>query len=210
MRPAVKICGNKFCDEALLVASYEPDYMGWIFAPQSPRRISLERACRLLAVIRQKKPAIKHVAVFGGNSIAQIAMVRKGVAPDYMQVAGEPALILRATQLWKNCWPALQMQADTRYQLDAAGGKMLVLDAFKRGEWGGTGQRFNVELARNLERPFLAAGGLNAENVKEAIHAFSAIAPGFCGVDVASGIEDAPGKKNRKALARFMEHSRSG
>src|SRR5437762_735764 len=89
----IKICGNVFPEDSLKTASFLPDYMGWIFSPASPRRVPLARAQKLVEIIRDSYPSIKHVGVFAHNSVSEIANAHRSVHFDHLQIVDGAGLI---------------------------------------------------------------------------------------------------------------------
>ncbi|MBE7440360.1 MAG: phosphoribosylanthranilate isomerase [Spirochaetales bacterium] len=204
----IKICGNRYADQARQVAALRPDFMGWIFAPESPRRISCQDASRIIDGIRRRYPAILHVAVFAGNRFQEIDQVEHKIQADLLQVIGDLPLL-------QNCWrrfgrrllPAVRMGREEN-AIGNAPGSLVIADSFVPGKKGGTGKRFAPELLEGFSRPFLLAGGLTADNVQKALEETAILSPGLCGADVSSGIEDAPGYKNPAKLASFIKQVR--
>ena len=194
-----KVCG--ITRELDLVACREllVDYVGLNFSALSPRRVSVEEGARL----RRAAGACKVVAVFAGNGIREIERVAAAVGPDILQLtgpleAGTPAFdlpIWRAVHVAPGGWGASLTGAADLFLLDSGG----------PGKPGGTGTTFDWPLveASRPSRPFFLAGGLTPENVAEAVRR---IRP--AGVDVASGVEVAPGVKDPEKIARFVRSVR--
>ena len=226
VRKQIKICGNRFPEDAWRVAAYEPDFMGWIFSPRSPRRIPVDLARRLMRAIRGSHPRIPHVGVFAGNAVPEIrALLRSAPDLDFLQIVDGPGfvaalerdrspLITGRVRVVSPILPPILPVVRVRHALRDGdltawyGDRpFYLMDSYVPGRPGGTGQRFAPELVAGLRRPFLLAGGLNAENVGEAIRATGAL-----GADVSSGIEfpGAPGRKDPALLARFVAAVRAG
>ena len=212
----VKICGNKYAPESQKVASYQPNFMGWIFAPRSSRRVKLTEIELQLFDIKKKYPQIRHVAVFAENSSTEIQEVARLGLFDYLQVAAgadwlkEMQIKLSKSEkgLEKTCQilPAIRVQrALNANDLLAYGPKPLfILDSFVVGQPGGTGKRLDLKLIAAMGQPYLLAGGLDPENVREALLGCRA-----CGADISSGIEKGrPGYKDENKLKLFMERVR--
>ena len=215
----VKICGNKYVDNGLKVAECKPDMMGWIFAPSSPRccQVPLEIASQI-ATIRKEYSAIRHVAVFAGNSVDEIIKIIDCNCFDLAQIAGDASLIatVRSSFLSKkdkkkqekfSILPAIRVNRKiTNNSLDAYGRESLfVLDSFVVGEWGGTGKNLDTNLISAVTYSYLLAGGLTAENVTQALKRCLA-----CGADASSGLEDdVPGRKNIDKVTAFIQAVRS-
>jgi phosphoribosylanthranilate isomerase len=219
VRRLVKICGNAYPEDSYAVAALEPDFMGWIFAPSSPRRAHPETAGRLIAGIRRRAPGIRHVAVFAGLALPELMRILGRVASaggafDALQLV-EPAQFVRRVgeilQLFpeqtgrdaqaSSLWPVLRVAGPlSEHDLAVAGGfPLLLLDTHAAGLAGGTGQRFDPAFASRVARPFFLAGGLNPENAAGAV-----LAAGAIGADVSSGVELAPGRKDPDKVRRFI------
>jgi phosphoribosylanthranilate isomerase len=90
----IKICGNLFPEESETVAGFNPDFMGWIFAPVSPRLITPEAALQQIQTIKKNHPDILHTGVFAGNTATEIiGIYRKIPELDFLQIHGGPELI---------------------------------------------------------------------------------------------------------------------
>ena len=221
----IKICGNKYAHYSQMVARYEPDFMGWIFAQESPRYIefALLKESHLYG-IKEQYPKIKHVAVFTENSssIEEIMQIADSALFDCLQVIAKPNFIMKLHKYiaseWTDrdipIWPALRVQQTLQFDsLDKYSiSPLYVLDAFVPGLSGGTGKRIETEWISAVEQPYLLAGGLNPTNVKEALCYCHA-----CGADVSSGLEikDAktnkylPGHKDESKVRAFIENVRN-
>ena len=175
------------------------DAVGFVFAP-SPRRITLERAA---SIGRELPPAILKVGVFVSPSLEAVERSMTEAGLDLAQIHGAfPAggwkrLRWRAIRALKVGWdrPDMALLAHGRP-------RFLLLDASRPGLDGGTGVIFPwVEAAayRDLGVPLLIAGGLNPANVRDALRATDP-----AGVDVSSGVESAPGRKDPALIAAFV------
>lgn len=219
MRRLVKICGNAYPDESYAVAALEPDFMGWIFAPSSPRRAHPETAGRTIAGIRKRAPGVRHVAVFAGLGLPELMRVLGRVASaggafDALQVVEPVQFVRRVGEILQlfpdrsareprdsSLWPVLRVAGPlTEHDLAVAGGfPMLLFDTHAPGLAGGSGQSFDPLFASHAARPFLLAGGLKPETVAGAV-----LAAGAMGADVSSGVEVSPGRKDPELVRRFI------
>ena len=210
----VKICANKYREDSLLVASYRPDIMGWIFSPKSSRQVKLANIRPYLDEIKRQYPQIRHAAVFAENTIEEIAQTAKENFFDYLQIAEEVSFIFELKKrMWKkkkaNCQilPVVRVKEKCSEKSFAAYGNddypFLILDRFVADQPGGTGKRLPMDWVSQIQSiPYLLAGGLNPDNVGEALHLCHA-----CGVDVSSGLErkGSPGRKDATKLKDFMQ-----
>jgi len=205
----VKICGVTNLEDALIVTNVGADFIGFNFWPQSPRKIS-ERNCK--EIVLKLPPFITPVGVFVDEDIEQLKKIAKKCSlkavqlhgsetPDYCQkVSSETSLpVIKAFRIENEG----SIEA-IRPFLEAV--NYLLLDAFVPGEPGGTGEVFNWDIAlkaKDFNKPFFLAGGLTPENIGEAI---SKVAP--FAVDVASGVERLPRRKDYDKVNKFVRTAR--
>lgn len=203
----VKICGITHYDDALAAIEAGADLLGFNFYTKSSRYIDPLSAARLVGAIRARRAPVQLVGVFVNSSLEEIATIMDECGIDLAQLCGdEPPETLVA--LNGRAFKALRPQdsADLARHLQRyhpkTGSPAYLVDAYRPGEYGGTGQQADWTLARSLAEsyPVLLAGGLTPENVAEAIRQ---VHP--WGVDVASGVEESPGRKDPARLAAFVK-----
>jgi phosphoribosylanthranilate isomerase len=195
----VKVCGLTVPDEARACAELGVWGIGVVFAAESPRRVDAARAAEVLAAV----PAgVARVGVFVAAPPEEMAAVARRAGLTHLQVhEGDPAEARRASGL-----PVIEgvplsgPAALERARASAA--DLVMLDAAVPGRHGGTGRSFDWGLLREhpLGRPFVLAGGLRPENVGEAV---SLLRPAI--VDVSSGVESSPGRKDPDLVRAFVE-----
>jgi len=196
----IKICGITNLEDALLAADLGADALGFIFYPKSPRKVAPEAA---RAIIAQLPPLVTTVGVFVDEDAAAVRDLAARVGLDWVQLHGqEPPEYCRS--LGRRVIKGFRVQDQHSLSaLEAYRGaaQALLLDTYKKGQIGGTGETFNWTLAREAQKygPIILAGGLNPDNVAQAIAAAQPQA-----VDVASGVETGPGKKDPEKLKRFF------
>ena len=212
----VKICGFQSAEAAIAAVDAGADAIGLVFVPSARRRLSLESAEELLAGVRAHagdgmpkvvglfadQPADEvnaHVERLGLDAVQLCGSEGMGyckamTAPVYKVIAIDPEVPI-AAQLPKI------MVLQQRHVL---AGHRIVVDTKVAGEYGGTGQRFDWELAGELARTFEMnlAGGLTPENVGEAV---GRVKP--WGVDTSSGVET-DGEKDPEKVRAFVESVR--
>ncbi len=200
---AVKICGVTNQEDALAAALGGADMIGLNFAPRSPRQISPIQAAEIIAAVRVAFPRVKFVGVFVDEENARVRQLAHELELDAVQLHGKetPADVsaLRECKVIKaiRISPTFSPQSATEYECEA-----VLLDSWNAGVAGGTGETFPWGLAaatRPHVRSLILAGGLNSANVGRAIREVHPFA-----VDVCSGVELSPGKKNLDAIGRFM------
>jgi len=199
MRTRVKICGITSVADGLAAARQGADAIGLIFHPPSPRRVTLGRAAEIAAGL---PPFVARVAVFVNPSPEHVAEVVAACRPSLLQFHGEETPVfcrsfgipyLRAVRV-KSGVDLLESLA--AYE-DAAG---WLLDAYRDDLYGGTGEAFDWNLIpQRLARPVILSGGLDAQNVGEAVRRVRPWA-----VDVSSGVESAKGVKDERLIAAFI------
>jgi phosphoribosylanthranilate isomerase len=203
----VKICGITRYDDAQAAIQAGADLLGFNFYPKSPRYIDPLSADRLIRAIRERFAPVRTVGVFVNFPLETITKIMDDCGLDLAQLHGdEPPETL--TALNRRAFKALRPKdtADLAQLMRSyppkTGLPAYLVDAYRPGEYGGTGQPANWMLVRSLADtlPILLAGGLTPENVAAAIwqvHPW--------GVDVASGVEAAPGRKDPAKLAAFIK-----
>lgn len=206
MAVQVKICGVTTVADAQLAVAAGADLIGLNFYPHSPRYVARVTA----EAIRNVLPAhVRCVGVFVNTRRALIATLVETLPLDFIQFHGdEPSTMLGG-------WPvptirALRIGSQTVLPELFANtpADYLLLDTYTSGRYGGTGKTFAWQLAAALSRQFLnrtiLAGGLTPENVVAAVQAVRPWA-----VDVASGVESAPGRKDAHKLDRFIHDAKA-
>jgi len=206
----VKICGITNEEDALAAVDAGADLLGFNFYPKSSRYISPGVCQSIVAALQSNPSRVKMVGVFVNAPVELVSAVLTECHLDLAQLHGdEPSEHIQtlAPCAYKALRPAspqeAQEQAD-RYARPAA--PALLVDALRPGEYGGTGQTGDWSIARSLAEhyPILLAGGLTAENIHRAVNQ---VRP--WGVDVASGVESSPGKKDPARLQAFIQAVRA-
>ncbi|HEY0456572.1 MAG TPA: phosphoribosylanthranilate isomerase [Verrucomicrobiae bacterium] len=200
----VKICGITSIADALLAAEAGADAVGFMFSEQSPRAISFSLAAQIAA---QLPPFITKVGVFVDAPARQVRQA--------IELCGLNALQFHGAESPKACagW-SLPMIKAFRVENAASISNLSefataawLLDSFVPGQFGGTGAQFNWDIAvqaKSYGRPIILAGGLTPENVAQAVERVSP----YC-VDVSSGVESAPGKKDAQKVKAFVARAKS-
>jgi phosphoribosylanthranilate isomerase len=203
----VKICGLRRVDDALVAAEAGAAMLGLIFAP-SRRRIEPEAARELVEQVKDRVPT-KVVGVFVNENPDEINRLARLCRLDYAQLSGDEtegtvaALDVPAIQVFHVGENGVDGALASRVEQSSA--ELVLLDTAQHASYGGTGKRFNWHGGMRIERPFLLAGGLRADNAAEAVHAMHP-----WGLDVSSGVETAGDKdpeKIRTFIARVRELS---
>lgn len=197
----VKICGITNFEDAQTAVLAGCDMLGFVFYEKSPRYIRPDRAGDIISglpgevekvalfVNEQKKTVIDIL-----NQIKEIDILQfhGDETPDYCNAFNKR--IIKAIRV-KN--------KDSIKQMASYNVNFFLLDAFKKDVYGGTGENFEWKLAKDAKVynvPIILSGGLNPENVKEAIELVEPYA-----VDVSSGVEISPGRKDPELIKRFIQ-----
>ena len=204
MSTRIKICGITNVEDGVAAAEAGADMIGLMFYERSPRHISFATAAE---VSRALSPFIVKVGVFVNPDEDTVMRAINDCGVTLLQFHGEEtpgfctqfgAMSMKAFRIKD----AASLEALPNYPTDA-----WLLDAYSPDAHGGTGAKFNWELAieaKHLGRPIFLAGGLTPENVGDAVQAVQPF-----GVDVSSGVESAPGKKNHAKVRAFIQAVRS-
>ncbi len=194
----IKICGITERDDALHAVDCGVDALGFVFYERSPRAVTRKRA---QAIIAELPPFVTVVGLFVNEDPRIIREVADDCGLDVIQYHGDesPETVRLAP---RRSIRALRVrESETLDVIDRYPASGLLLDALVTGAFGGTGVLCNWEIAAEIakKRPVILAGGLTPENVATAIQTVRPY-----GVDVSSGVEETPGRKDRKKVAAFI------
>jgi phosphoribosylanthranilate isomerase len=205
-RVRIKICGITNLEDAQAAIEAGADLLGFNFYAGSVRYIPPDAARSIVAAIRAKERCPALVGVFVNSPLDEVRAIVQTVDLDRAQLHGDEPVEM-VTQLAGRGFKALRPQsmeeAENQAKAYAAANEpALLIDAYCQGEYGGTGQVGDWSMAAKIARqyPILLAGGLTPENVAQAI---AQVQP--WGVDVASGVESAPGKKDAAKMRGVIE-----
>lgn len=207
MSVQAKICGLSEPESVRTAVAAGAAYVGLVFYPPSPRNVTAKQACGLASLARAP---VKKVGLFVDPDDATLAAVTMQVALDLIQLhgretpervaavrAGFSVPVMKAIKVGS----AEDVEAARAFE-DAA--DLLLFDAKAPGARlpGGTGQSFDWTLlaGRTWRKPWMLSGGLDAANVAEAVRVTGARI-----VDVSSGVESAPGRKDPAAIRAFLD-----
>lgn len=205
MRTRVKICGITSAADALAAVDAGADALGFMFYPASKRYVVPDVVA---AFVSDLPPFVIKVGVFVDALEEDVRRIARACGLDALQFHGAetpaycqqfgPTPVIKAFRMAdQGSLTALPSFAVSAW----------LLDSHVAGELGGTGERFNWDLAvqaRSLGRPIILAGGLTPENVAEAVRQVTPYA-----VDVSSGVESGPGRKDPAKLRAFIAAAKS-
>ncbi len=188
----VKICGITNRDDALAAVEAGASALWFNFYPKSPRYLSPQAA---QAIVAELPPTVLKVGVFVDETNPAIQAILREAALDIAQVHGkQPVYGFR-------CWRARQVNSSFRCEsLDDPAAEAFLLDAPSEELRGGTGRTFDWSKARIPGRRIVIAGGLDGDNVRQAIEQAEP-----WGVDACSRLESNPGKKDRLKMKQFIK-----
>ena len=227
-RTIVKICGLTNLDDSQVAVSAGADLLGFNFYVKSPRFVTPEKAAAIVGTLQEDKKndsisqspnlsisqSSQFVGIFVNATVAEIQAIVAQVRLDFVQLHGNETAEWFAPlggRAFKAMRPAdaetAQTQAAHFAPLGCVDGPALLIDAYDPQAYGGTGKQADWHVAAALARQYpglLLAGGLTPENVAAAI---DIVRP--WGVDVSSGVEAEPGRKDHEKLRRFVAEVRA-
>lgn len=198
----VKICGITNYDDAAAAMDMGADLLGFNFFPKSPRFVTPEKAGDIV----NKLPAFINTAgIFVNASIDQIRETRDHCSLDWIQLHGDESPEFCRSLLSHNVKTIkairVKDQADVE-KADTFFTDAVLFDAFHPDKYGGTGDTFDWSVVGHSIRRVFLAGGINPDN------AAAAVELGVYGIDVCSGIEAEPGKKDHKKMKKLFDNIR--
>ena len=203
----IKICGITREEDARAAIDAGADALGFVFVPGTPRFIEPGRAA---AIVRGLPPFVSRVGLFVDADPGFIRTTLAEVRLDTVQLHGdESPQVGRDLRGQARVIQAFRVQGpETLDRLPAhrESSDAWLLDAYVPGAAGGTGARFDWNIAvqaRELGHPLILAGGLKPENIAEAVRQVRPFA-----VDVSSGVESAPGRKDPERIRRLIDAAR--
>lgn len=200
----IKICGITNKIDAVEAASLGADMLGFVFCKKSKRYVEPKAAAD---IINELPPSIGRVGVFVDEDASRVNDIAQDALLDTLQFHGDEApgycsgfrskyKVMKAFRLKTK----KDLKAVNYYDVD-----YILLDTYKGDSIGGTGETFDWKILGDFEflKPIFLSGGLRPDNVTAAIQA---VAP--YGVDVSTGVETSPGKKDAVLMKRFIENVR--
>lgn len=201
--PLVKICGIKKIETLLDCAEYGANFVGLNFSPKSKRKIDLKTAEKIFDKCKNENLNLKIVFLFFENSKEEIRHILSELQPDYIQY------VTRDTNLdikfLESFFIPLIPQIQVKTQIsdsELPSHELIILDSYHENLGGGSGSSFPWEFVKDVKRNYFLAGGLNPENVTEAVRFLQPY-----GLDVASGVEK-NGEKDRELIRKFIQNAR--
>ncbi|MDP8216545.1 MAG: phosphoribosylanthranilate isomerase [Candidatus Kaelpia imicola] len=199
----VKFCGITRSSDALAASRLGIHALGFIFVKETPRYISPDNAAEIVNVL---SPMVMRVGIFMNPEISEVENIAGKCRLDIIQLHGEESSCL-CSQIKESYRVIKTLRVKSRAVLDEIpkykdAADAILLDTFSERAAGGTGESFNWEIARDARSfglPIILSGGLNPNNIRDAVKEANPYA-----VDVSSGIEQSPGVKDQELMGRFI------
>lgn len=199
MKTKIKICGITNIEDAICAVEAGADALGFVFYKKSPRNVTPEVVKQIVAML---PPFVTTVGLFVNTAPEKIKKIMALTGLDTIQLHGDetpadcsllPYRVIKAVRV-KN--------ADSLVGISAYEVAALLLDAWSDDQYGGSGESFDWQLAKQFtaQVPLILAGGLNPDNIAQAIMMVKPYA-----VDVSSGVEISPGCKDHQKIKHFIQ-----
>ena len=196
----VKICGITNYDDAVAAMDMGADLLGFNFYPASPRYLTAEDAA---AIINRLPALIDTAGIFVNSSFEDIRRIMDTCSLDWVQLHGDesPEFCKSLNSVDVKTMKALRVKEESdikeaeNFFTDA-----ILLDAFHPERYGGTGLTFDWNIVGHIGKRVFLAGGLNPDNAAEAVEL------GVYGIDVCSGVEAEPGKKDHAKMKQLFDN----
>ncbi|MCK4292493.1 MAG: phosphoribosylanthranilate isomerase [Planctomycetes bacterium] len=196
----VKICGLTNYEDAVAALDMGADLLGFNFYPESPRYVTPEKAAEIIS----KLPAFIDVAgVFVNASFEEIRRIIDRCRLNWIQLHGDedPEFCGSFRSVHVKTMKALRVKDTSDIEkADQFFTDAVLLDAFHPEKYGGTGLTFDWNIVGHIGKRVFLAGGINPDN------AAAAVELGVYGIDVCSGIEAEPGKKDHRKMKKLFEN----
>ncbi|MDA3904434.1 MAG: phosphoribosylanthranilate isomerase [Desulfuromusa sp.] len=202
MTTRIKICGITNLEDALCAVDAGADALGFVFYAKSPRYVLPEQVGQIISKL---PPLVTTVGLFVNAAPETIKQTMRTAGLNVVQLHGDET----PEDCYLNPYPVIKAvrikDADSLAGIDQYGVSALLLDAWSDQQYGGTGESFDWQLAKKLtgQLPLILAGGLNPDNVAQAIQVVNPYA-----VDVSSGVEVSPGAKDHDKIRQFIQQVR--
>ena len=198
----VKICGITNYDDAVAAMDMGADLLGFNFYPDSPRYVTPAQAMDII----NKLPGFIDIAgVFVNASIERIHETNAACQLDWVQLHGDEDPDFCRSLLSHNVKTMKAIRVKDQTDIERAETfftDAVLLDAFDPDKYGGTGLTFDWNVIGHISKRVFLAGGINPDNAAEAVRL------GVYGIDVCSGIESRPGKKDHRKMKKLFENIR--
>ncbi len=198
----IKICGITSIEDAFAAVEAGAHALGFILVRKSPRYVEPEK---IRSIISSLPPLVQTVGVFVDEPMDKVVEIRDFCSLDMLQFHGQepPEYCASFRQRAIKAFRVKDESAIDEIKAYMGAVRAILLDAWSPKAHGGTGERFDwtiaSEIVKSVTSPVILAGGLDVVTVREAIERV-----GPYGVDVSSGVELSPGKKDHKLVKEFI------
>lgn len=202
MRVKVKICGLTNLEDALMAVDMGADMLGFNFYPQSPRYIGIAEA---LDILNKIPTFVDTVGIFVNPTIEDIRDVAEQGFLNWIQLHGDETAEFCESLRWLSTRTIKAIRVKDRSDIETAETYFtdaVLFDTSVPGAYGGTGQRFDWNQIDPPYRRVFLAGGITPDNVIQAVET------GVYAIDICSGIESRPGKKDYLKMRQLFENIR--
>lgn len=195
----IKICGITNLEDALCAVTAGADAIGFVFYEKSPRYVHPEKVGQ---IVSELPPFVTTVGLFVNADPEIIKQTMRTAKLNVVQLHGDEAPEDCSLSPYPVIKAVRVKDADSLVGIDNYNVSALLLDAWNDQQYGGTGESFDWQLAKKLtgRLPIILAGGLTPDNVAQAIQVVNPYA-----VDVSSGVEKSPGRKNHNKIREFIK-----
>lgn len=210
----IKICGITNIDDAKSISELRVDAMGFVLSADSPRKVEVITAYRIIEALRTGENKISMVGVFVNEEIRKVLNDYRSLRLDYIQLSGDEDMdylkdlkekakdikIIKSIRI-KNKSESYRAKINKKVDKLKEYADFILMDSYSKNVYGGTGVSFNWDIVKDYYReiPVILSGGLDAENVRQAVD----IVKPF-GVDASSKLEIYPGKKDIDKVTKFI------
>ena len=203
-RTKVKICGLTTLEDARFVSGALADYLGFIFYPDSPRYVEPAKAGAIINWLEgpQKVGVFVNQPLDDVNSIAKqtgidLVQLHGNESPEYCELVDKP--VIKVFHITENK-TANELKFEIERYSDVV--DYYLFDTKTDGLWGGTGKTFDWNILNEItdDKPYFLSGGLNPNNIRQAIETVNPTA-----VDLSSGLEESPGLKDFDKIEQFFD-----
>jgi phosphoribosylanthranilate isomerase len=210
----IKICGITNIDDAKSISELRVDAMGFVLSADSPRKVEIIAAYKIIEALRTGENKISMVGVFVNEEIRKVLNDYRSLRLDYIQLSGDEdrdylkdlkekakdIKIIKSIKI-KNKSESYRAKINKKVDKLKEYADFILMDSYSKNVYGGTGVSFNWDIVKDYYReiPVILSGGLDAENVRQAVD----IVKPF-GVDASSKLEIYPGKKDIDKVTKFI------
>jgi phosphoribosylanthranilate isomerase len=210
----IKICGITNLEDAKRISELKVNAIGFVLSTDSPRRVKVETANKIIEALRGEESNISMVGVFVNEEVERVLKYNESLGLDYIQLSGDEEKdyledlskksgdikIIKSIRI-RGKGEHCNAEIDEKIEELKGCADFILLDSYSKDVFGGTGSTFDWDIVKDYSGkiPVILSGGLDPENVKQAVD----IVKPF-GVDASSRLEIYPGKKDLDKVMKFV------